>query len=111
MEDSRASWFDWNIWLHAHGLRNHKPAGELRFNQYDQLIQAAASGQGVALGRLPMLRQMLRERRLVTPFKKSVVSSRGHFILRSKRVASERDVSDFEAWLLAEAKKDARLKA
>ena len=73
--------------------------------------RAGRSGFRAALGRLPMLRQMLRERRLVTPFKKSVVSSRGHFILRSKRVASERDVSDFEAWLLAEAKKGARLKA
>lgn len=111
MENSRASWVDWNIWLHAHGLRDLKPAGALLFNQYDQLIQAAAGGQGVALGRLPVLRQMLRDRRLVTPFKKSVVSSRGYYVLRSKRVASERDVSDFEAWLLAEAKKDARVKA
>lgn len=109
MEDSRASWIDWNIWLHAHGLRDLRPAGALQFSQYDQLIQAAASGQGVALGRLPLLRQMLRERRLVAPFNKSVVSSRGYFILRSKRVASERDVADFEAWLLAEAKMDARL--
>jgi len=108
MEDSRASWIDWNIWLHAHGLRDLKPAGALQFSQYDQLIQAAAGGQGVALGRLPLLRQMLRERRLVTPFKKSVVSSRGYFLLRSKRAASERDVMDFEAWLLAEAKKDAK---
>jgi DNA-binding transcriptional LysR family regulator len=92
-------------------LRDLKPAATLQYSQYDQLIQAAAGGQGVALGRLPLLRQMLLERRLVTPFRKSVVSSRGYFLLRSRRVASERDVSDFEAWLLAEAKKDARLKA
>jgi DNA-binding transcriptional LysR family regulator len=111
MENSRASWIEWNIWLHAHGLRNLKPAGTLQFSQYDQLIQAAASGQGVALGRLPLLRQMLRERQLVAPFKKSIVSSRGYFLLRSKRVASEQDVTDFEAWLLAEAKKDALPKA
>jgi LysR family glycine cleavage system transcriptional activator len=110
-ENSRASWMEWNIWLHAHGLRDLKPAGTLQFSQYDQLVQAAASGQGVALGRLPLLRRMLRERQLVTPFKKSVVSSRGYFLLRSKRAASERDVTDFEAWLKAEAKKDALLKA
>lgn len=111
MEDSRASWIDWNIWLHAHGLRDLKPAGALQFSQYDQLIQAAATGQGVALGRLPLLRQMLRERRLVAPFRKSVVSSRGYFLLRSRRATSERDVADFAAWLLAEAKKDAPPKA
>ena len=110
MENSRASWIEWNIWLHAHGLRDLKPAGTLQFSQYDQLIQAAAGGQGVALGRLPLLRRMLREQQLVTPFKKSVVSSRGYFLLRSRRVASKQDVTDFEAWLLEETRKDALAK-
>ena len=107
MDDPRASWIEWNIWLHAHGLREFKPAGALQFSQYDQVIQAAASGQGVALGRLPLLRRMLRERQLVTPFKKSVVSSRGYYVVRSRRAAGKQDVADFEAWLLEETKKDA----
>jgi len=108
MDNPRVSWTEWNIWLHAHGLHNLNPAGALHFSQYDQLIQAAARGQGVALGRLPLLRRMLRERQLVTPFKESVVSSRGYFLIRSKRVASKQDVLDFEAWLLEETKRDAR---
>ena len=110
MDDPRASWIDWNLWLHAHGLRDFKPAGALQFTQYDQVIQAAASGQGVALGRLPLLRRMLRERQLVTPFKKSVVSSRGYYVVRSKRAAGNKDVAEFESWLLEETKKDALAK-
>jgi DNA-binding transcriptional LysR family regulator len=106
MDDARASWVEWNIWLHAHGLRDLQPAGSLQFNQYDQLVQAAVNGQGVALGRLPLLRRLLRDKTLVTPFKKSVVSSRGYFVLRSARAAGKRDVKAFEAWLQAEAKKD-----
>jgi DNA-binding transcriptional LysR family regulator len=106
MDDPRASWIDWNIWLHAHGLRDLKPAGALHFSQYDQLVQAAVSGQGVALGRLPLLRRMLRERQLVTPFKKSVVSSRGYYLVRSRRTAGKQDVAAFEAWLLEEIRKD-----
>ena len=104
MDDARASWVEWNIWLHAHGLRDLQPAGSLQYNQYDQLVQAAVNGQGVALGRLPLLRRMLREKQLVTPFKKSVVSSRGYFVVRSARAAGKQDVADFEAWLREEAK-------
>ena len=109
-DDSRASWIEWNIWLHAHGLRDLKPAGALQFSQYDQLVQAAVNGQGVALGRLPLLRRMLRDKQLVTPFRKSVVSSRGYYVVRSTRAAGKQDVADFEAWLLEETKKDAAVK-
>jgi DNA-binding transcriptional LysR family regulator len=110
MDDSRASWIEWNIWLHAHGLRDLKPAGALQFSQYDQLVQAAVNGQGVALGRLPLLRRMLRDKQLVTPFRKSVVSARGYYVVRSTRATGKQDVSDFEAWLLEETKKDAAAK-
>lgn len=109
-DDAKYSWMEWNLWLHAHGLRDLKPAGALQFNQYDQLVQAAVNGQGVALGRLPLLRRLLKEKTLVTPFKKSVVSSRGYFLVRSSRAAGKREVKDFEAWLQEEAKKDAPAK-
>jgi DNA-binding transcriptional LysR family regulator len=105
--DAKFSWMEWNLWLHAHGLRELQPAGSLQFNQYDQLVQAAINGQGVALGRLPLLKRLLKEKTLVTPFRKSVVSSRGYFLVRSARAAGKREVKDFEAWLQAEAKKDA----
>ena len=107
-DDSQYSWMEWNIWLHAHGLRDLKPAGTLQFNQYDQLVQAAVNGQGVALGRLPILRRLLKEKTLVTPFKKSVVSSRGYYLVRSARAAGKQDVAEFEAWLLEETKLDAK---
>jgi len=106
-DDAQYSWAEWNLWLHAHGLRELKTAGALQFNQYDQLVQAAVNGQGVALGRLPLLRGLLRERKLVAPFPRSVVSSRGYYVVRSARAAGKREVKDFEAWLLGEAKADA----
>jgi LysR family glycine cleavage system transcriptional activator len=107
-EDPRASWLEWNLWLHAHGLHDLKPAGALHFSQYDQLVQAAVNGQGVALGRLPLLRRMLRDKQLVTPFRKSVVSACGYYLKRSGRSAGKRDVTEFEAWLREEAKKDVK---
>jgi DNA-binding transcriptional LysR family regulator len=104
--DANFSWMEWNLWLHAHGLRDLKPAGALQFNQYDQLVQAAVNGQGVALGRLPLLQRLLRQKQLVTPFRNSVVSSRGYYLLRSRRAAGKSEVAGFENWLLEEARKD-----
>jgi DNA-binding transcriptional LysR family regulator len=109
-DDAQYSWAEWNLWLHAHGLRDLHPAGTLQFNQYDQLVQAAVNGQGVALGRLPLLRGLLKQQKLITPFKKSIVSSRGYFLVRSARAAGNKDVKAFETWLLEEAKPDAAAK-
>src|SRR5216684_3247120 len=42
-------YMDWGTWLTALGIGDLKPAGALHFSQYEQMIQAAISGQGVAL--------------------------------------------------------------
>lgn len=49
----------WQAWLDARGWSAAAHAGFSRFNQYDQAIQAALAGQGVALGRLELLRAQL----------------------------------------------------
>ena len=83
LEHPRAAWLDWELWFHALGLRDFEPAGKLHFSHYDQLIQAALDGHGVALGRHPLLRQLLRERKLVAPFKNKVASSRAYYVVES----------------------------
>lgn len=64
-EDVSRPWLRWNDWLEASGLGSLRPRGHLRFNQYDQVIFAAVAGQGVALGRLPLIAPMLHDGRLV----------------------------------------------
>lgn len=58
-------WLQWSEWLASRGWSKARPQGVLRFNQYDQIIQAALAGQGIALGRLPLLEAQLAEGRLV----------------------------------------------
>jgi DNA-binding transcriptional LysR family regulator len=62
---------DWDLWLHALGLAELKPAGMLHFSSYDQLISAAIAGQGVAIGRMPLIERVLAEKKLVAPFRKT----------------------------------------
>lgn len=107
MNDERAAWFDWNVWTQALGLGEFKPAGALYFSSYDQVVQAALSGQGIALGRFPLTSQMIRDKRLVTPFAEAVNSARAYFLVRSSRTRDSSDVEAFAAWLLDEAARDA----
>ena len=84
--DGRTPWLDWRSWLASNGQPGLKPAGALRFRIYDQVVQAAVGGQGVALGRLPMIADHLRDGRLVAPFAAS--TSRRAAISRCRRRAS-----------------------
>lgn len=63
-DDSRHPFLQWREWLGAMGWSDAKPKGILRFNQYDQVIHSAIAGQGIALGRLELIRPMLADRRL-----------------------------------------------
>ncbi len=98
---------DWPIWLRAMKLDALKPASVLHFSQFDQLINAAIAGQGIALGRMPLLKRVLRERRLVAPFKKSVVSPRSYYLVGSSSGARKPEVQAFADWLRAEARDSA----
>ena len=101
--DNSEQLLDWNLWLHALGVADLKPAGMLRFSSYDQIIQAAIAGQGVALGRMPLLERQLAERQLVAPFRKSLVSPRGYCVIVSTRSADRPEVRAFVDWLVLTA--------
>jgi DNA-binding transcriptional LysR family regulator len=102
--EGHTPWLDWRSWLASNGEPGLKPAGSLRFRLYDQVAQAAVGGQGVALGRLPMLAEHLRDGRLVAPFARKHVIARGYFALTSPRAAERDDVKVFRAWLCEEAR-------
>jgi LysR family transcriptional regulator, glycine cleavage system transcriptional activator len=104
--DGRTPWLEWSVWLTSNGQPGLKPAGALRFKLYDQLIQAAVSGQGVALGRLPLIAEYLRDRRLIAPFPKRYDWPRGYYAVVAPHAAKRRDVTEFVAWLADEAARE-----
>lgn len=98
-----APWLVWAQWLEAAGVPDLRPAGALYFSHYDQVVQAAISGQGVALGRMPLLRDLVRSGQLTAPFKRAIASPRCYFLMRSRRSLGNPDVDAFERWLHTEA--------
>jgi len=105
--DGRTPWLDWSVWLAANGQPGMKPAGSLRFRLYDQVIQATVGGQGVALGRIPLIAEHLRDGRLVAPFPKRYDSARGYYAVAAPRAADRPDVTAFIEWLRDEARVEA----
>jgi DNA-binding transcriptional LysR family regulator len=97
--EGRVPWLNWEAWLVSNGAAGLKPAGSLRFTIYDQVIQAAVGGQGVALGRLPLVAELLRDGKLVAPFPKRYDSERGYVALVAPHAAGRADAADFVRWL------------
>ena len=95
---------EWQPWLQAVGLGDLEPAATLTFSNYDSAIAAALAGQGVALGRRPLIDRLLRARKLVAPFKgHAIASERAYFIVTAPAGRSRPAVRALEQWLLAQA--------
>jgi len=103
------TFMDWGTWLAALGIHDLKSAGALHFSQYEQMIQAAISGQGVALGRQPLVNELIQSGMLATPFKRPVVGSRAYFIIESPLGAGKPHVRQFADWVLEEARRDSEI--
>jgi LysR family glycine cleavage system transcriptional activator len=66
-------------------------------------MQAAIDGQGVALGRSPLVDQLVAQGKLVAPFRRKHATSRAYFIVRAAQAASRPEAQAFIDWLSAEA--------
>jgi|GEM_PF-2606 len=102
-DHSEAPTADWEPWLKVMGLEDLRMKSTLRFTQYADAVSAAVAGQGVVIGRLPLLSELVRDGRLVAPLGEGVASHRGYFIEMSRRAAGNRDAQEFAQWLRDEA--------
>ena len=98
----RPAWLQWSTWLDQRGWATAKPRGVLRFNQYDQIIHAALAGQGVALGRLPLLQPLIDDGRLVVVDPARTETEYAYWLLRAD-TAPRAAVRRVAEWIAGEA--------
>ena len=103
--DGRHPWLHWKSWLEVERIADLKPAGTLTFSGYEQIIPAAVAGHGVALGRSPLVKDLLTSGELVAPFRSHADPARAYFAILSKSAASRPEVGEFVSWLRDEAAK------
>lgn len=99
-------WLSWTVWLETMQLAGLKPAGSLRFSQNDQAIRAAIDGQGVALGTSPLVRQLIRQGKLIAPLEKKFESARAYYLVVSADAAKRPEVREFADWVMGQAKQE-----
>ena len=104
-DDPRYPWLQWRDWLGAMGWSDVKPQGVLRFNQYDQVIQAALSAQGIALGRLELIEPLVAEGRLVVlaPAKHRSEVAHAHWLIQADERPRD-EVRRLASWIVSEAR-------
>lgn len=102
--DGAKNHMDWDTWLAAQGYPGLKPTASIRFDNYEQMIQAAVGGQGVAMGIGRLVSGLMASGQLVAPFCASTIGSRAYFIIRSAVTRERPQVRAFVDWLIAEAR-------
>lgn len=98
--DNPSPWLAWSTWLEAAGVRKLKSAGSVRFNYFDQCVRAALAGQGVALGRVPLVDDLLADGSLVAPFATRISSERSYWLVRNATATQRPPVDRFAEWVL-----------
>jgi len=98
-------WLTWRRWFDEHGLQKVQPRRWLYFNYGHQMVQAALCGQGVLLGRVPMVAEQLANGDLIEPLPKLRIDSPlAYFLVKAPRSEQRAEVESFVAWLLAQSR-------
>ena len=99
-------WLAWNVWMETMNLRTPKLLRGLHFSHYDQVIQAAIAGQGLALGRFPLVKSLIQDGRLVTPLRgeryATLTQNRAYWLIVAPSAGKRAEVQTFVRWLRAE---------
>jgi len=102
---SHLEWLTWRRWFDEHGYPKLQPKRWLYFNYAYQMVQAALTGQGVVLARLPMVAESLANGDLVEPLPQARMDSpMAYWLIIGPRSAQRAEIKAFCEWLMAQAK-------
>ena len=89
----------WARWLRDAGVDAGAPATHVEFSNSVLLTEAAVRGQGVALGRMSLVRDHLQTGRLIRPFKASRPSDYAYYFVTTEAGAERPRVKVFFDWI------------
>lgn len=93
---------DWAAYFAASGAPSPSFAAGVRLDTIQMAIEAATQGLGIALGRLPLIDQDLRERRLVMLDAPHILGCASYWLVGSSEQFERPDVRSFRNWLVKE---------
>jgi LysR family transcriptional regulator, glycine cleavage system transcriptional activator len=93
----------WPMWIRAAKVRSLDMTSGMHFDDGHLVLQAAAAGYGVALGRLTYAVDDLAARQLKIPFGPLVETDLKYYLLLPEARAGEPSIDAFRAWIVEEA--------
>jgi LysR family glycine cleavage system transcriptional activator len=102
---SHLEWLTWRRWFDEHGLAKLQPKRWLYFNYAYQMVQAALTGQGVVLARLPLVAESLANGDLLEPLPKLRMDSpMAYWLVVGPRSGSRPEIRAFVDWLMVQSR-------
>ena len=97
-------WLTWRRWLEANGQPRLEPKRWMFFNYAHQIAQAALTGQGIALARMPLVADSLASGDLVEVLPGGRIDTpMVYWLLVGARNSGRPEIQAFCDWLLAQA--------
>ncbi|RMP26705.1 Transcriptional regulator, LysR family [Pseudomonas amygdali pv. lachrymans] len=100
--ESSNNWFDWAGVFRALDIPQAPTPGQLRFDNYTLLIQAAIGGQGIAIGWKHLVDDLLDQGLLCRPIAGAAISGQGYYVVLPQRKRRVQIVQQFMDWLASE---------
>ena len=98
-------WLTWQRWFDEQQQSKLQPKRWLYFNYAYQMVQAALTGQGVVLARLPMVAESLANGDLIEPLPGLRMDSpHAYWLIIGPRSAQRAEIKAFSGWLMTQAK-------
>lgn len=101
---SHMKWLSWRRWLEQHAAPKLQAKRWIYLNYAYQMVQAALTGQGVVLARLPLIAESLAAGDLVEPLPNMrLASPMAYWLMVGTRNTARPEVLAFCEWLKAQA--------
>lgn len=95
--------FDWLEWFNAMGVETGGHLPGVVIDDSSVLLRAVLSGQGVALGLLPLIQAELQSEQLIRPFREAFTPSRSYHLVYPPDAMDQPQLKAFRDWILEEA--------
>ena len=97
---------EWKNYVRHHGIEGTNVNQGPIFSHSTMVLQAAAHGQGIALGNNVLAQPELEAGRLVCPFDEVLMSKNAFFLVCQERQAETGRIQVFRDWVLAKAARE-----
>lgn len=98
----------WEYWARETGQHLPTPARIRSFAQSNMVVQSAIQGDGIAMGRSPLVMDAMRDGRLVQPFSQTAESPLNYWLVYPDDQRRARKIMLFLDWITTEAQNQSR---